>query len=147
MNTANSSEPSSSVPLATANAVNLRRMVLLGWGWIFSILPSIGLTASAVFKFLQPPEMMKELDKMGWQAGQMPALGVVEIVCTILYLIPQTAVLCAILLTGYLGGAIATHVRISDNFAPPVIMGVMIWVGIFLRDARLRKLLPFRSLS
>lgn len=113
-------------------------------GWVVSLLPALGLVPSAVFKFLQPPEMMKELDRMGWQASQMSAIGVVEIVCTILYLIPQTAVLGAILLTGYLGGAIATHVRISDGFMPPVIMGVLIWLGLFLRDPRVRALLPLR---
>lgn len=140
-----SSAPAAEAPSIGAPTANPRWMVLVGW--VFSILPSLGLTVSAISKFAQPPEMMKELEKMGWQGNQMQSIGVVEIVCLIVYLIPQTAVLGAILLTGYLGGAIATHVRISDGFAPPVIMGVLLWVGLFLRDARLRKLLPFRSLS
>jgi hypothetical protein len=74
-------------------------------------------------------------------------LGIVEIACTVVYAIPQTAVLGAILLTGYLGGAIATHVRLEEGFLPPVILGVLVWLGIYLRDARLRALLPFRNLS
>ena len=113
-------------------------------GWVFSILPALGLAMSAVFKFLQPPDMLKELERLGWQASQMQSLGIVEITCTVLYLIPQTAVLGAILLTGYLGGAIATHVRISDAFIPPLVMGVMVWVGLFLRDPRIRALIPLR---
>jgi xanthine/uracil permease len=60
------------------------------------------------------------------------------------YVIPQTSVLGAILLTGYLGGAVATHVRIDDNFVPPIVMGVLVWLGLFLRDPRLRALIPLR---
>jgi hypothetical protein len=76
----------------------------------------------------------------------MFALGIVELTCTILYLIPQTAVLGAILLTGYLGGATATHVRIADwGHAPiPVVLGIVIWIGIALRDGRLWSLIPLR---
>jgi xanthine/uracil permease len=113
-------------------------------GWVVSILPAIALVPSAVFKFIQPADMAKELARLGWQGAQMPTIGVVELVCTALYLIPQTAVLGAILLTGYLGGAIATHVRISDNFVPPVIIGVLVWLGLFLRDPRVRALIPIR---
>jgi hypothetical protein len=63
----------------------------------------------------------------------------------VLYAIPQTAVLGAILLTGYLGGAIATHVRIEEGFVPPLILGVLIWLGLYLRDRRLRALVPLRT--
>ena len=113
-------------------------------GWVVTILPVLGLIPSAVFKFIQPPEMMEQLGKLGWQGTQMPALGILELTCTVLYLIPQTAVLGAILITGYLGGAIATHVRITDDFTPPVIMGVLVWLGLFLRDPRIRALIPVR---
>ncbi|HZN08945.1 MAG TPA: DoxX family protein, partial [Pyrinomonadaceae bacterium] len=72
----------------------------------------------------------------------------VLIICTVLYLIPKTAVLGAILLTGYLGGAVATHVRAGDGafgvgFA--IAFGALVWLGIYLRDERLRELVPFRS--
>jgi len=83
---------------------------------------------------------------MGWTVHHMQKLAIVEIVCAIIYLIPQTAVLGAILLTGYLGGAVATHVRINDPgwwFA--VVFGIVIWLGIFLRDSRLRQLIPLRT--
>jgi Mn2+/Fe2+ NRAMP family transporter len=73
-------------------------------------------------------------------------IGILEIACTVIYVIPRTSVLGAILLTGYLGGATATHVRIGDpSFFGPVIFGVLVWLGLWLRDARLRALLPLRS--
>ncbi|HEY6225817.1 MAG TPA: DoxX family protein, partial [Verrucomicrobiae bacterium] len=72
-------------------------------------------------------------------------LGIVELTCTILYLIPQTAVLGAILLTGYLGGAIASTLRVGDGFIPTVIMGIFLWGGLFLRDPRIRALIPLRN--
>lgn len=67
----------------------------------------------------------------------MKTIGVIEIAVAILYLIPQTAFIGAVLVTAYLGGAIATHVRIDDNFIAPVIMGVLVWVALGLRDGRI----------
>jgi len=75
----------------------------------------------------------------------MLALGIVEIACTIIYLIPQTSVLGAILLTGYLGGATATHARVGEPFIFPVLLGVLVWLGIYLRCGRLRAILPIRT--
>jgi hypothetical protein len=72
-------------------------------------------------------------------------LGIVELTCTILYVIPRTSVLGAILLTGYLGGATATHVRVADAYFMPILVGVLVWLGLYLRDTRLRALVPFRS--
>jgi hypothetical protein len=69
---------------------------------------------------------------------------IIEILCVILYAIPQTAVLGAILLTGYLGGAVATHVHAGEPWFFPVIMGVIVWLGLVLRDPRLRELAPLR---
>jgi hypothetical protein len=84
--------------------------------------------------------------KFGWDENLALALGILELCCTAIYVIPRTSVLGAILLTGYLGGATATHVRISDpSFAAPIVLGVLVWLGLFLRDARLRALLPLRS--
>jgi uncharacterized membrane protein YphA (DoxX/SURF4 family) len=118
---------------------------LLWTGRVISTLPVLGLVMSAVMKFAQPPEVIKGFEDLGWPLHLAVALGIVELVCTVLYAIPQTAVLGAILLTGYLGGATATHVRIGDNFAAPIVLGVLVWLGLFLRDARLRVLLPLRS--
>lgn len=118
----------------------------MSWtGWVLTVLPALALIGSAGMKFAQPPEMMKEfVERFGWPASLAVALGAVELVCTILYLLPQTAVLGAILLTGYLGGATATHVRIHDGFVPPIIMGVIIWLGLYFRDPRIRAILPLR---
>ena len=114
-------------------------------GWVLTILPTLGLIFSAVMKFVHPADLDKEFDRLGWEGSMALALGIVELVCVIVYLVPQTSVLGAILITGYLGGAIATHVRISDNFIPPIIMGVMIWLGLYFRDPRLRALLPIKT--
>ena len=75
----------------------------------------------------------------------MTGLGILELACMIIFLIPRTAVLGAILLTAYLGGATATHVRIGDPFIFPVVTGMFIWLAMFLRDARIRALIPLRS--
>jgi hypothetical protein len=89
--------------------------------------------------------VVKGFEHLGWPLGLAVALGVVELACVVIYLFPKTAVLGAILLTGYLGGAVAAHVRLEEQFAMPVILGVMLWGGLYLRDIRLRALLPFRS--
>ena len=114
-------------------------------GRVVSALPVLALLMSGAFKFMKPnEEMVKGLDHLGWKADQMSTLGIAEIACTILYVIPQTSILGAILLTGYLGGATATHVRVGDPWFAPVIIGVLVWLGLFLRDARLRALIPLR---
>lgn len=114
-------------------------------GRILSTLPVLMLVMSAVMKLTKHPEVLKGFDKMGWPEYVLVPLGIVELVSTVLYVIPQTAVLGAILLTGYLGGAIATHVRIGEPFIMQAIFGVVIWLGLFLRDARVRALIPLRK--
>ena len=114
-------------------------------GRVVSALPVLALLMSGAFKFVKPnEEMAKGLDHIGWKADQLSTLGIVEIAFTVLYVIPQTSILGAILLTGYLGGATATHVRVGDPWFAPVIIGVLVWLGLFLRDARLRVLIPLR---
>lgn len=113
-------------------------------GRVISTLPVLMLLMSAMFKFAQPDGMAKGLEHIGWKEDQMFTLGIIEVACTLLYVIPQTSVLGAILLTGYLGGATATHVRVGDAWYTTVILGVLVWLGLFLRDARLRALIPLR---
>lgn len=113
-------------------------------GWILSVLPCLLLVMSATFKLIQSEQVVEGFEKQNWPVSTAVPLGIVELVSTILYLIPQTAVLGAILLVGYLGGATAVHVRLSEPFWIPVAMGVVLWLGIYLRDPRLRKLLPLR---
>lgn len=113
-------------------------------GWVLTILSSLMLIMSAVMKFAKPQPVQEGFPKMGLSIDLATPIGVTELICTILYLIPQTTVLGAILLTGYLGGATLAHLRIGEPFIMPPILGVVIWLGIFLRDARLRALLPLR---
>ena len=122
---------------------------MLWAGRVVSALPVLMLLMSGVMKFVKPEPVVEGFVHLGWDESLALALGIVEIGCTVIYVIPRTAVLGAILLTGYLGGAIATHVRIGDPFFPnvfmPIVLGVLVWGGLYLRDARLRALLPLRS--
>jgi ABC-type transport system involved in cytochrome c biogenesis permease component len=84
----------------------------------------------------------------GYPESIILPLGIVLLACTVAYLIPRTSILGAILLTGYLGGAVATHVRAGDTLFSilfPIILGVLIWGGLYLRDARLPALIPLRT--
>jgi DoxX-like family len=111
-------------------------------GWILSCLPLLAFLPSAVFKLVQPGEFLAEWSKNYPPATARP-IGIVELSCVVLYFVPATRVLGAILLTGYLGGAIATHVRAGQAiFVVPLLIGIMLWGGLFLRDRRLRQLLP-----
>jgi hypothetical protein len=114
-------------------------------GIICSTLPVLLLLFSGVMKLIQPEGMKEGFDHLGWPMKLALPLGILELTCTVIYLIPKTSILGAILLTGYLGGAIATHVRIEEQFIPQTIAGILVWLGLFLRDARLRALLPLRS--
>ena len=141
------SQSRESNPAATPVDPNRPSTAALVTGWVLTILPAAALLFSAVMKFIQPgkpEEVAKYLDPIGWKLEQLHGLGILELTCVILYLIPQTAVLGAILVTGYIGGIIATHVRIGDfGIAPFVIIGVLIWLGLFLRYPKLRRMLPF----
>lgn len=113
-------------------------------GWIIGVLPVLMLVMSGTMKLLKPPEVVEGFQHLGYPEHLALALAIVELACTLLYLIPQTCVLGAILLTGYLGGAIASHVRLGEAWLVPVALGVLVWLGLFLRDPRLRALIPLR---
>lgn len=102
---------------------------------------------SAAMKLSKAESLRTEFARFGYQENVIVAIGVTEIVCALIYLVPQTAVLGAILLTGYLGGALATHVRIADPFYGPAVGGVLVWLALFLREPRLRNLIPLRSVD
>jgi len=110
-----------------------------------SALPVLVLLMSAVMKFVQPPAVVEGFKHLGMPESLGIGLGILELLCTVLYVIPRTAVLGAILLTGYLGGAIVSHLRGGDAFIGPFIFGVLVWGGLYLRDRRLRALIPLRS--
>ena len=118
---------------------------MLWAGWIVSGLPVLLLLFSAVMKLARPEAVLEEFARLGYPERLVVGIGVLELACTVLYLIPRTAVLGAILLTGYLGGATATHLRIGDPFLPPAIVGLVVWLGLYLRDRRVRALIPLRA--
>ena len=114
-------------------------------GWIMSVLPALAFLMSGVMKFVKPGDMVQQSAAIGWDEHLLVPLGVVEIASTLIYLFPKTAVLGAILLTGYCGGAIATHVRLDQPFYGALILGILVWGGLYLRDARVRALIPMKS--
>jgi hypothetical protein len=97
-------------------------------------------------KLIEHEKVVANLTGLGFHASLVRPLGVVEVLCTVLYIIPRTSVLGALLLTAYLGGATACHIRVADGkFGGAVLVAVFVWVGLFLREPRVRALLPFRS--
>jgi len=116
-------------------------------GRIISILIAPLFAMSAVMKLIVHPEVVKGMEHLQLPQTLIRPLGVLELFCLVVYLIPQTAVLGAILLTGYLGGAILTHVRIGEPIYTHIGLGIVIWLGIWLRELRLRQILPVRLTS
>src|SRR5262249_49260310 len=117
-------------------------------GWVLSGLPALFLLLDGVMKLIKPPVVVETTVKLGYAEEVIVGLGIVLLACTILYLVPRPAVRGAILLPGYLGGAVAPHVRAGDEVFPivfPVIVGAMVWGGLVVRDSRLRALLPLRT--
>ena len=118
---------------------------MLWAGRILSALPVLLFVFTGMFGLLNPAAAMQGFAHYGYLDGAMLRITVVEIACAIVYAIPRTSILGAILMTGYLGGATATHVRVGEPFFLPVIVGIVVWAGLFCRDARVRALLPLRS--
>ena len=120
-------------------------------GRVISALPVLFLLMDSVMKLMKLAPVVEATVKLGYPAETIVPLGIVLLTCTVLYVVPRTSVLGAILLTGYLGGAVASHLRVGDPLFShvlfPVYLGVMIWFGLYLRDNRLRALVPLRSPS
>ena len=130
----------------TSGATSAPTSKTLFWtGSIVSALPVLVLLMSGVMKLVKPPMVTEGFEHLGWPDFLALNLGILEVGCTLIYLIPRTSVLGAILLTGYIGGAIATHARIGEPIYTQAILGVLVWLGLYLRDARLRVLIPLRS--
>ena len=134
----------------TTNAASRAPRGKLYWaGWVVSSLVGAFLALSASFKFFAPAMVRETMVTLGWPAEHDLFIGVIETACVILYLIPRTALLGAILETALLGGAIATQVRINNPLFSHelfgVYLGLMIWAGLWLRDPRLRAMLPLRG--
>lgn len=117
-------------------------------GHIVSALSILFLLMDGVMKLVKPAFVVEATIKLGYPESIIFGLGFVLTLSTVLYAIPRTSVFGAILLTGYLGGAVATHVRVGGTLFEilfPVIFGILVWGGLYLRDNRLRALLPLRS--
>lgn len=117
-------------------------------GRILSFLPVLFLLVDGVMKLFKPAVVVEATVRLGYPERVIVGIGVVLLACTLLYLIPRTAVLGAILLTGYLGGAVATHVRAEQGWFEilfPFVFGILLWGGLALRDERLRALIPLRD--
>jgi hypothetical protein len=115
--------------------------------WLFSFLVAAQMLSSAWFRATHHAYAVTEIvTGYGYPESAIPRIVMAEVALVVLYLIPQTSVLAAIILTGYLGGAIAAHVRVGDlpRAMIPLVVAMLAWGGLYLRDARLRQLLPFR---
>lgn len=91
------------------------------------------------------PQMIEQMAGIGLPEWILPIIATLEIICVVLYLVPMTSVLGAVLFTGYLGGAILTHLRVGEAVYVQVTLGLLVWLGIYLREPRLRDVLPFRT--
>lgn len=134
-----------------AEAIPLAEAERRPWaGYTISALPVLFLLMDAIGKFVRPEAVVSGTVELGYRESVILPLGVILLACVALYVIPRTAVLGAILLTGYLGGAVATHVRIGNPMFThvlfPVYIGIFLWLGLYLRSRKLRELIPFGAI-
>jgi hypothetical protein len=130
---------------STTDSIPATPQAMLWTGRILSAIPVLFMAGlSTVIFFAAPGKVTEGMAKYGYPASAAKPILLFEIACAVLFAVPQTATLGAILLTGYLGGAVATHVHASEPFYFPILFGVLVWLGLLLRDARLRTLLPLR---
>jgi DoxX-like family len=120
-------------------------------GYVLTAFVALFLTFDAVLKVLKLAPAVQGTTELGYPVDTVLGIGVIELVCLTLYLVPRTSVLGALLLTGYLGGAIATHVRVGSPLVShtffPIYVALMMWGGLYLRETRLRELVPLRRSS
>ena len=121
------------------------KVVLIGR--IISVLVGLAFAASGVMKLMGPPEVAQGFAHLGLPESMIMPLGILEISCVIIYWIPMTSMVGAILLTGYMGGAICTHWRAGEPPIAQIIFPIVVWLGLYLRDNRVRSLIPIRKLS
>jgi len=117
---------------------------LVWTGRVLSALSALPFLLSGVMKLKGGPDLDKGMEHLGLPGSMVIPLAILELTCLVVYVIPVTSVLGAVLLTGYLGGAICTHWRVGDPFFVQIILGMVVWLGLYLREERLRSLLPLR---
>ncbi len=113
--------------------------------YVMTALTAAVLVMSGVMKLMKPAAVVQGFAKFGYPEALIVPLGIVEIACALLYVVPRTSVLGAILVTGYLGGATATNYRVGESWWPTVLIGVLVWGGLFLRNHGIRALIPLRK--
>lgn len=113
-------------------------------GWVIAVLVSLMFLFSAAMKIKGGPELDAGMAHLALPGSMVMPLAILEITCVVVFLVPPTMVLGAILLTGYVGGTIVTHWRSGDPFFIQVILGLLIWLSVYLREPRLRALIPVR---
>ena len=117
-------------------------------GWILTAFVGLFLAFDGITKLFPNQFVAQAMEKLGYPASETMGIGILVLACGLIYLIPRTAVLGAVVLTGYLGGAVASQVRIQEapfSIAFPLIIAAIAWAGLYLREERLQSLLPFRS--
>ncbi|HEU4414685.1 MAG TPA: DoxX family protein [Candidatus Angelobacter sp.] len=130
--------------MQTATPTTSAAKKMLWAGRIISGLVVALLLTGFLFGLLNQAESQKQMVRLGYPANVAMPISIVFLVCILLYAVPRTAIFGAVMLTAYLGGATATHVRAGEPFFIPIIVGVVVWVGIYLREERLRALAPLR---
>ena len=125
----------------TAPRVAQKRWTLWA-GWILSALVFVFMAYSAILKLTHNPQAVQGFSALGLGLGALTALGVVELACVVLFLIPPTAALGAVLLAGYFGGAVMAHLVMHIPLPIPIIFGVVAWLALYLREPRVRPLFP-----
>jgi MFS family permease len=121
------------------------RRNVLRFSYVLTGIAALILLMSATMKLTRSPEVLQGFAAQGFAESAILPIAIVELLAVLFYLIPRTSVVGAVLITGYLGGAIATHVRLGEAFIVPLILALVAWGGIYFRDPRLRELLPFRK--
>lgn len=121
------------------------RQTMVWSGRVISGLLAALFLVSAGMKLKGGAGVTEGMAHLGLPESLIIPLGILEVSCVVIYLIPATSIVGAILLTGYLGGAICTHLRVGDPFFFQIILGICVWLGLYLRENRLRELLPFRT--
>jgi hypothetical protein len=114
-------------------------------GRVISVLASLVFALSAFMKLKGGAELTQGMAHLGLPESLVVPLAMLEISCVVIYLVPATSVLGAILLTGYIGGAICTHLRVGDPYVVQIALGIFVWLGLYFRENRLKGLIPLRT--
>jgi hypothetical protein len=133
------------MPSTEAGAADSPRKWVLWLGRVLSVLPALVFVMSGVMKISHNPKMVEGLGKAHISEGALTPIGIVEILCVVVYLVPQTAVLGAVLFTAYAGGIIIVHLHEGQSLIAPIVLSGVLWLGLYLREPRLRALLPLRK--